>query len=47
MVGWVGGLMAGLNENINNSAPNWVGLGLGAYLGKNESCSTKTKPKLS
>ena len=26
--------MAGSNENITNSAPNCVGLGLGAELGK-------------
>ena len=33
MVGWVGGWVAGFNENITHSAPNWVGLGLGAELG--------------
>ena len=31
LVGWV----AGLFENITNSAPNWVGLGLGLSLAKN------------
>ena len=35
VVGWVGGWVAGSNENITNSAPNWVGLGLGAELGNN------------
>ena len=31
--GWMGDWVAGLNENITNSAPNWVELGLGAELG--------------
>ena len=31
--GQVGGWVAGSNENIYNSAPNFVGLGLGAELG--------------
>ena len=34
-VGWLGGWVAGLFGNIANSAPNWVGLGLGAELGNN------------
>ena len=32
----MGGWVAGSNENITNSAPNWVGLGVGAELGKND-----------
>ena len=30
--GWMGGWVAEIFGNINNSAPNWVGLGLGLSL---------------
>ena len=51
MVGgwWMGGCLAGLNENITNSSPKWVWLGLGlgkklqtfhVYIGSISICST-------
>ena len=33
LLGW---WVAGLNGNITNSAPDWVGLGLGAEIGKKD-----------